>query len=56
MDKKVLRRAILDIRAIQLARLCSAQESNKIPVVSIDDIANKALDIAVEIMELSIDE
>ena len=45
-------KAILNIKAIQFARLSAAQENKKYPAVTIDDESNEALDFIVKLAEL----
>lgn len=46
-----LDKAIMEVKAIQMARLCSAQENPDSPVVCIDKKANEALDKLIDIAE-----
>lgn len=51
MADKELSKAILNVKAIQFARICSAQENPKMPIVCIDDESNKALNMLIKIAE-----
>jgi hypothetical protein len=44
-------KALLNVKAIQFARLCSAQKDIKNPIVNIDDEASKALDWLIDFCE-----